>query len=26
MALCFSTAEYCCPVWERSTHRRKVVH
>ena len=24
MALCFSTAEYCCPVWERSTHSKEV--
>jgi len=24
MALCFSSAEYCCPVWERSAHRNKV--
>jgi len=24
MALCFSTAEYCCPAWERLTHRKKV--
>jgi len=20
LALCYSTAEYCCPVWQRSTH------
>ena len=24
MALCFSTAEYCCPVWERSAHSKEV--
>ena len=23
-ALCFSVAEYCCPVWARSTHRKLV--
>ena len=20
LALCYSEAEYCCPVWQRSTH------
>ena len=20
LALCYSVAEYCCPVWQRSTH------
>ena len=24
LALCYSTAEYVCPVWERSTHVRKL--
>ena len=24
LALCYSTAEYACPVWERSTHAHKV--
>ena len=24
LALCFSTAEYTCPVWERSAHAAKI--
>ena len=24
LALCYSTAEYACPVWERSTHAKKL--
>ena len=24
LALCYSTAEYACPVWERSAHAHKV--
>ena len=24
LALCYSVAEYCCPVWSRSSHIRKV--
>ena len=24
LALCYSTAEYCAPVWERSSHAKKV--
>ena len=24
LALCYSSAEYACPVWERSTHAKKV--
>ena len=24
LALCYSAAEYACPVWERSTHAKKV--
>ncbi|KAJ8402916.1 hypothetical protein AAFF_G00362300 [Aldrovandia affinis] len=24
LALCFSTAEYACPAWERSTHAKKL--
>ena len=24
LALCYSAAEYACPVWERSTHAKKL--
>ena len=24
LALCYSAAEYACPVWERSTHAKKI--